>query len=149
MPKNKTANQPSPTDIQLKTVEENWKRALADYQNLVRRVEQDKKDYVKLANVNLISELIPALDTIELAAVHSQDIGVQMAASQLSETLTAFGVIQIIPSLGDKFDPKIHDCAEIVPVNSSNQPDTVAEMLIKGYKLFDYIIRPAKVKVFK
>ena len=68
----------------LKLLEENWKRALADYHNLTKRIESDKKDFVKLATVQIISRFIPSLDVLELAATHSQDPGVHMAVNSSS-----------------------------------------------------------------
>ncbi len=134
---------------QIKSLEENWKRALADYQNLLRRVDQDKKDYAKYANSNLIASLIPCLDIMDMAASHTQDVGVQMAAKQFHDVLTQEGVEIISPAVGDSFDPIFHDCLETVPVNSDSTIDTIAELAFKGYKLYDYVIRPAKVKVYK
>ena len=85
MPKTKTSTH----DLQAKinTLNESWKRALADYHNLLRRVDSDKQQFVKLSNANLIARLLPSLDVIELAASHSQDLGVQMAAKQFSDAL--------------------------------------------------------------
>lgn len=131
---------------QVKTLEENWKRALADYQNLVKRVEADKKDFLRFSNVNLIAKFIPALDILELAAAHSQDPGIQMAVKQFRDILNDEGLQIISPNIGDAFDHRYHECTEVV----IGEPDnTIAETVQKGYKIDDYVIRPAKVKVFK
>ena len=131
---------------QSKIFEENWKRALADYQNLVRRVESDKRDFMKLSNVNLIARLLPSLDILEMAASHSQDLGVQMAAKQFHEALASEGLEIISPNIGDTFDHTKHECSETI----SGEPiDTIAELVLKGYKINDYILRPANVKVYK
>lgn len=149
MSKNKSTPSPvSEIDTQVKSLEENWKRALADYQNLLRRVEQDKKEYTKYANTNLISGLIPSLDIMEMAASHSQDVGVQMAVKQFHDVLLREGVTFIAPAIGDPFDPAFHDCIETIPENPDSHNNTIAELVAKGYKLYDYVIRPAKVKVF-
>jgi molecular chaperone GrpE len=136
-------------EAQIKTLNENWKRALADYQNLLRRVDQDKKEYSKFVASNLIANLIPTLDIMEMAASHTQDIGVQMAAKQFLDVLVGEGVKIILPIVGDVFDPTLHECVETLPVSPDSTADTIAELVLKGYKLYDYVIRPAKVKVFK
>jgi molecular chaperone GrpE len=133
----------------LQQMEDNWKRALADYQNLVRRAEQDRTQYVKLANVNLLAKLVPALDIIELAASHNQDLGVQMAAKQFADVLNSEGVQPIVPKAGDIFDSTFHDCIETVDLVDDKQPDTISELVLKGYLLGDFVLRPARVKVYK
>lgn len=130
----------------LKTLEENWKRALADYQNLVKRIDADKKDFVKFATANIISKLLPSLDILELAASHSQDQGVKMAVKQFKDVLSCEGLQEISPKAGDLYDHEIHECLETLPGEPDN---TIAEIVTKGYKINDYVIRPAKVKVFK
>jgi molecular chaperone GrpE len=145
---------PPPTvDLDIKKLQEeivildtNWKRALADYQNLVKRADVDKKEFVKYATANLISKFIPSLDILELAANHSQDAGVKLAVKQLQETLLAEGLEPISPSVSTAFDHRLHECIETL----SGQPeDTIAELVSKGYKIGDFVIRPAKVKVYK
>jgi len=134
---------------QIKTLDENWKRALADYQNLLRRVDTDKQQFVKLSNANLIARLLPSLDVIEMAAAHSRDLGVQMAAKQFHEALTVEGLELIEPQLDSSFDPALHECSEIVSASDGKLENTVAQTVLKGYKINDYILRPAKVKVYK
>ncbi|KKR91986.1 MAG: Protein GrpE [Candidatus Woesebacteria bacterium GW2011_GWA1_41_13b] len=129
----------------LKTFEENWKRALADYQNLVKRIDTDKKDFVKFATANIISKLLPSLDILELSATHSQDQGVQMAVKQFQDVLFAEGLQEISPKVGDTFDHEIHECVETLPGEPDN---TIAEIITKGYKINDYVIRPAKIKAY-
>jgi molecular chaperone GrpE len=139
------------TDLhnQIKTLDENWKRALADYQNLVRRVDQEKKEFVKLANVNLIARLVPSLDIMELAATHTQDMGVQMAAKQFHEALNEEGLQVVEPHPGEKFNPSLHECTEVLPVDENHPADTIAELVLKGYKINDYVLRPARVKAYQ
>lgn len=131
---------------QIKTLDENWKRALADYQNLTKRIEADKKEFVKLSSLNLISKLLPTLDTLKLAAIHSQDPGVKMAVKQFQEALFAEGLVEISPQVGDLFDPFLHECVEVIAGDLEN---TLAQVVSTGYKIDDYVIRPARVKVFK
>jgi len=70
---------------EITTLDQNWKRALADYQNLVKRIESEKSEIMKLASLNVVNKLVPTLDILELAAKHSQDEGVQMAVKQFQQ----------------------------------------------------------------
>lgn len=134
---------------EIKTLDENWKRALADYQNLLRRVEHDKREFTKISNANLIARLLPCLDIIELAAVHTSDVGVQMAAKQFHEALVQEGLEIIAPAPGEPFNHLFQEASDIVPAGSDHPENTIAELLLKGYKIGDYILRPAKVKVYQ
>lgn len=134
------------TDDQTKILEDNWKRALADYQNLVKRVEAEKKDFLRFANNSLISDLIPTLDILDLAAAHSQDEGVKMAVKMFSDVLTNAGLETIEPKVGDEFNAVYHECSETVVGEPAN---TIVELVTKGYKIGEFVLRPAKVKVFK
>jgi molecular chaperone GrpE len=147
MPKSKHSISDLQSQIQI--LDENWKRALADYQNLLRRVDTDKQQFVKLSNANLIARLLPSLDVIELAATHSGDIGVQMAAKQFNEALTSEGLQVIVPTVGENFDPNLHECSDTLTPDVAQNENTIAETLLKGYKINDYVLRPAKVKVYK
>ncbi len=134
---------------QIKTLDDNWKRALADYQNLVKRTEADRTQYVKFANVNLLAKLVPSLDIIEMAASHTSDIGVQMAAKQFADALRSEDIQSIEPKVGDSFDQNFHECIETVKLNENAIENTIAEISLKGYRLGDFVLRPARVKVFK
>lgn len=132
---------------QLKVLDENWKRALADYQNLAKRVESDKKDIMRFVSTSIISKLIPTLDILEMAATHSQDMGVKMAVQQFQQVLQGEGLQEITPQKGDEFNPVFHEAIEAVP---GEQDNSIAEIVTKGYKIGeDFVIRPAKVKVVK
>lgn len=143
MPKTKTS--PSQTD----QLTENWKRALADYQNLLRRVEAEKKLFARIANANLIARLLPSLDVLELAASHSQDTGVTLAAKEFHDALVQEGLSVIKPQVGDAFSPSFHDCTEALIPPSDAQQNSIAELVLKGYRLGDLVLRPARVKVYK
>ena len=131
---------------QIATLTNDWKRALADYQNLVKRFEPEKREVVRFANLNLINKLLPALDILELAANHSQDTGIKMAIKQFQDALTSEELQAIVPNIGDVFDHNLHDCIETVTGENEN---TLAEIVTKGYKIGEVVLRPAKVKVWQ
>jgi molecular chaperone GrpE len=133
----------------LKTLEDNWKRALADYKNLERRIETEKQSFAKLASANLIARLLPSLDILELAASHSQDMGIQLAAKQFHQALKDEGLEIIDPQPEASFDHHLHECAETVDIMDGKVENTISELVLKGYKIGDYVLRPARVKVYK
>lgn len=131
---------------QVRNLNDSWKRALADYQNLLKRGETERSDMMKYVGRTMVTKFIPVLDILEMAVIHTKDQGVEMAVNQFHQVLKEEGLEQIIPNIGDVFDHAIHECIEIV---SGEPAETVAEVVLKGYKIGDYVIRPSKVKVYK
>jgi molecular chaperone GrpE len=130
------------TEAKLKVVEENWKRALADYQNLERRIEKQKHDYIIHANRNLIEKLLTILDDLEVAALHLKNDGLDSIINKLQELLSLEGV-RVVEAEGKEFDPTTMECIERVE-GKNNQVIRVEK---KGYLFNDQILRPAKVEV--
>ena len=126
----------------LEDFENRLKRALADYDNLEKRVEREKEEFVKLANAQILDKLLPVLDDLELCEKHLKNKGVSLIVDQFREVLESEGLEEIKAS-GEKFDPETMDCVEIV----SGPKDKVVEVALKGYLLNNKVIRPAKVKV--
>jgi len=132
---------------QLTEMEENWKRALADYKNLQKRVAEEKEEVVNFANFVLIAELLPVLDNLELVLKHNGDEGLKMIVSEFCEVLKNAGVEEINP-MNAEFDPTNMDATEKEGENDGDLSDwKVLEVLQKGYKIKDRLIRPARVKV--
>jgi molecular chaperone GrpE len=125
-------------------LENNWKRALADYKNLEKRVEEEKQAIVSFSNIVLIARLIPILDNLELLENHINDTGLKLTVKQLKELLEEEGVKEI-EALGSNFDHEEMEAVEMV----EGTPGKVVEVELKGYKLKDKLIRPARVKVGK
>jgi molecular chaperone GrpE len=129
-------------DQKLEDFENRFKRVLADYTNLEKRIEREKSDFIKLANAQILDKLLPVLDDLELCEKHLKDKGVSLVYNRFREVLQSEGVEEI-NALGEKFDPETMDCVEMV-AGPKNQ---VVEVVLKGYWLNDKILRPAKVKV--
>jgi molecular chaperone GrpE len=128
-------------------------RARADLDNLRKRLQRDREDFVKFANERLLSEVIPILDNFERAftaaekvpATHNFAVGVEMILKQLREVLARYGVEELHPQ-GEPFDPAKHEAAE--PVETTEHPDnTVLEVLQRGYMLNGRVVQPAVVRV--
>ncbi len=129
-------------------VEENknkYLRALADYQNLEKRVEEEKFGLIKTANKDLILKLLSFLDILGKAEVFNKDLGLVLAKNKLYQTLKEVGVEEI-EVINKQFDPIL---AEAVDVVTDIEDNKVVEVLRKGYMFEDKIIRVAQVKVSK
>ncbi len=127
---------------QIASLEENLKRALADYQNLERRVLNERADLVKYANQELLKKIIPSFDNLYLAEKYIKDEGVKLTIQKLTENLGEVGVKRI-DVVGKEFDPVKMECVEVV----DGDKDIVVEETTPGFMLFDKVIRPAAVKV--
>jgi len=123
-------------------LETNWKRALADYCNLEKRVEKEKKEFVRLSNAILLDKLLSVLDSLEQAEAHLKDKGLSLALDQFRSILAAEGIREI-QAQGEKFNAETMDCVEVV----RGVKNEVVEVVNKGYELNGHVLRPAKVKV--
>jgi molecular chaperone GrpE len=130
----------------------NWQRAQADFVNFKRRTEQERAEVNSFANSTLILNLLPALDDLERALEHvNEDVegspwvdGIKLIYKKLQTTLEAQGLAEI-DAEGKDFDPNFHEAVMCV----DGEDDKVIEVIQKGYKYRDRVIRPAKVKVGK
>lgn len=128
-------------------LEENWKRALADYKNLEKRVVEEKETIVKLSNLVLISKLLPILDNLEMLEKHVDDAGLKMIINEFKRILEGEGVKEI-EAKGREFDPEVMEAIDSEGTYD-NTPVLVEEVIRKGYKLHEKLIRPVRVKVGK
>jgi len=158
---------------------ENWDKFLrlqAEFENIRKRQEREKQDFIKFANEGIILELLNVLDdlerTVELAQSQHQDLpphqlpkdgsrlennwcggesaflkGVEMILAHLYQMLKEYG-LKPIEAEGKLFDPNCHEA--LMQAENKELPEhTVTEELQKGYLLNDRVIRTAKVKVSK
>lgn len=122
--------------------EEKYKRALADYQNLEKRVAEQRRELILSASRELLNRLLPVLDTLLLAEKHVQDKGLAVSIAQFTDVLKAEGVTRI-EAKGKKFDPSIMEA-----VGTQNGDEgIVMEEARAGYLLHEKLLRPAQVIV--
>lgn len=133
----------SELDQELVTLREKLARALADYDNLEKRVMAQKKDWAWLAKVEVFDKLLPILDDLERAEAHLKNDGLGLAVGQFRSLLASEGVAQIEAAPGTNFDPEKMDCVSLV----SGRKNRVVNLVQKGYELGNRVIRPAKVEV--
>ena len=120
-------------------------RALADYQNYENRSRVEREESIERAQANLILKIMPFLDNLEQAEIFVKDAGLKMIKNTFETTLKNMGLKEI-EVLGKEFDPYV---AEAVDVVEGEKDDINVEVLRKGYKYNDRVIRPAQVKVSK
>lgn len=137
-------------------VEENrnlFLQARADVENIRKRAERDLQNAHKYALDKFVAELLPVKDSLEmgLAAIdESADIsklreGTELTLKMLAAAVAKFGVSEINPH-GEKFNPEWHEAMAMQP-SSEAEPNTVMQVIQKGYRLNDRLVRPAMVIV--
>jgi len=125
-------------------------RLAADFENYKKRAARERAEYVALANERLIGELIPILDDLEralgAAEQHQEaqlDEGVRLVHRSLAGLLERHGLRPI--ETEGRFDPHVHEALLSQP--SEAEEGSVIDVVQKGYKLGDRVVRPARVVV--
>jgi molecular chaperone GrpE len=127
-----------------------WKRAAADLDNFRKRALRERDEYVTFANERLVKELLPVLDDLERALVAASEHeeaaledGVRLVHQSLAGLLERQGLKEI--DAAGKFDPHVHEALLSQP--SDAEEGSVIDVVQKGYKLGDRVVRPARVVV--
>lgn len=131
-------------------------RRQAELENYRKRLIRDKEEAVQYANESLIRDLLGFLDNMERALAAGKsggDVkglveGFEMTQNQLLSTLDKNWGLKAIESVGQEFDPALHEAC-MMAVDESLDKETVLEEFQKGYTLHGRVIRPAKVKIGK
>lgn len=133
-----------------------WQRSRADYANVVKTAEEDKKRLRTISESNFVEDLIPTVDSFALAMSNKEAwekvdanwrTGVEYIYGGLMNTLkekgfSAFGVV------GEKFDPTLHEAVSDTPTDDTALDHTISAVLQQGYRLNDNILRAARVSVY-
>lgn len=127
-----------------------WQRAIAEFQNYRRRVENEKNETYQVVLMDIIQRYLPILDDLERAlATRPADLpwadGIELIYRKWQALLEAEGV-QRIPAEGEIFDPRFHEAIAQEAVANS-ESGRVVEVVRQGYMLGERVIRPALVKV--
>ena len=126
------------------------KRVAAEFENYRKRVLRDQESLVARAHGRLVRELLPVLDDLERALAAAEEHeeakleeGVRLVHRELKAALDREGVAEI--ETDGHFDPHVHEALLSQP--SEAEEGSVLEVLQKGYKLGDHVLRPARVVV--
>ena len=132
-----------------------WQRTKADYMNSKKEEELRRKDIMKYASERLVDDLIPVLQSFDMAFVNKERwekvdknwrVGVEYIYSQFRSVLETNGLKEVNP-LGLKFDPNRDEALEHISVEDESKDHIVMEVVQKGYELNGKLIKAPRVKV--
>jgi molecular chaperone GrpE len=141
------------------TIKDYWDQVVrmrAEVENNRKRAERDVENAHKYALKNFVDSLLPVIDSMEMghtaanaenATLESLREGSELTMTMFAQVLERSGLQQINP-LGEKFDPEKHQAISMVEVPDA-KPNSVIEVMQKGFSLNDRLIRPAMVVVAK
>lgn len=133
-----------------------WKRSMADFENYKKRQAQSQKDLFKYAAESVILQLLPVLDNFYASTDHIPEAqkndpwvtGIMHIQKQLEAILADNGVSEIEVKIGDNFDPALHEAvADAKPRMKFESTNKIKQIILKGYRMSDRVIRPARVIV--
>ncbi|WP_051240737.1 nucleotide exchange factor GrpE [Tepidiphilus margaritifer] len=129
-----------------------WLRAKAEAENVRRRAQEEVAKASKFASERFAASMLPVKDSLEAAlgtpnqTLETLRQGVELTLRQLENAFESANVRQIDPQ-GEKFDPHLHQAVGMI--ESDAEPNTVVQVLQKGYLLHERVLRPALVMVAK
>jgi molecular chaperone GrpE len=144
-----TDSQPQ-TEVSTKSAEEvlteDLQRLQADYSNYRKRVDRDRAVAHELAIASVLNELLPIIDDLDRARTHGElEGGFKSVADQIENAVAKIGLVKF-GEAGTPFDPQIHEA--LMHLTSSEVSEvTATEILQKGYKYKERVLRPARVTV--
>ena len=129
-------------------------RAVAEADNVRKRAQAEVQAARKYAVERMAESLLPVMDSLEAAlkaageAPQALREGVELTLKQLRSAFQQASLTEIAPAAGDRFDPHQHQAMAAVPKEGA-EPNTVVEVVLKGYRLHDRVVRPALLTVAK
>lgn len=128
-------------------------RALAELENTRRRLEKDKEDFRKYATEKVLGDLLPVLDNLDLALMHTPEsdacknfvMGVEMTRKAFLDVLSSNGLIPV-GEANEEFTPERHEAVGQDPRDDMDE-GIVTQVMQRGYLLNGRLLRPAKVMV--
>jgi len=140
-----------------KEAEEMRLRALADTENVKKRLLREAEEMKKYAGESVLADLLPVLDNLDLALAHTENldpacknfvIGVDMTRKLFLDAVKSHGLVAVDATRGVEFNPEFHEA-----IGTANEPDlgnnSIAQVVQRGYILKGRLLRPAKVLVNK
>jgi molecular chaperone GrpE len=130
-------------------------RLQAEFENYKKRQSRDRDEQRRSARERIIRDFLPVLDNLERALEHGDGAeqgklleGVKLVFKQFSESFAQLGLKQM-ESLGEPFDPHVHEAMSRVETDGDPPDGTVVEVYQKGYLMEGRVLRPAMVGVAK
>lgn len=134
-----------------------WQRARADLVNKEKQITAEKLEIYKSAAANLLEEIIPVLDSYEMARKNKENwekveqnwrVGVEYIFQQLITVCENAGLKKVDVKMGDKFDVNSMSAVEEISTEDASQDHTVSDIIQSGYELNGKLLREVKVKIF-
>lgn len=154
-PAEKQAEDNDKSRAELDELNNRYLRLLADFDNFKRRTANEKNDIYKYGNMNLVKELLPVLDSFELALKNVPDDGQDnmrafeegfaKVCKQLTDALIKDG-LERIDAIGKEYDPVYHEAIMVVE-DADENPNTIIDELRTGYMYKDKVLRPTVCRV--
>ncbi len=140
-------------DEEIRNLHDKYLRICADFENYKKRNMKEQMESAKYANERILKELLPVIDNLERAILHSKETsdfrglveGVELTCKQFLDSMGRFGV-KVVQSIGEPFDPSRHQALGQVESDKHDE-NIVVEELQKGYLLEDRMLRPALVNI--
>lgn len=124
-----------------------WQRAKADYVNALKRFEEEKRAAAARGVMKSAEAFLPAMDSLARAEAAGEiPEAFQGIAKQLHDAAKSLGLTQF-GTVGEAFDPNLHEALGQDPASSKNEDDTITAILEPGWKTNEAVVRPAKVRV--
>ncbi len=142
-------------DKEIEELKSKFLRFAAEAENMKKRLERDKREFLDYSNETLIKDILPILDNIERALEHADeksDIkdfikGINITMLDFMKVLAKYDV-KVVQAVNNPFDPAFHEAMSVVESNDV-APNTVVKELQKGYMLKERLLRPSLVVVSK
>ncbi len=138
-------------EAELKSLKEKYLRLLADFDNYRKRTASDLEAARREGKLEVLRAVLPVLDDLERALEHAEADpgaileGVRKIKDAFLRILAGLGVEEV-PGKGEAFDPAFH---EAIGVIEGEEDGRIAEVYQKGYRVGDFLVRPARVAVTK
>lgn len=134
-----------------------WQKERADFINYKKQEEDRKANFSESVRERILTRFLSVMDSFNMAFANKEAWekvdenwrkGVEYIYAQLNTIFEEYGV-RAIGEVGESFDHNIHHSIEMIPTDKKNEDHKIAEVIQKGYKLGDRVIRAARVNVFE
>ncbi|MEE9364618.1 MAG: nucleotide exchange factor GrpE [Cellulophaga sp.] len=139
---------------ELEKEKDKFLRLFAEFENYKKRTSKERMELFKTAGQEVIVSLLPVMDDFdralkELAKSEDKEMftGVELIANKFEETLKTKGLLEVEAKAGDVFDADIHDAITQIPAPNKKMKGKIIDVIERGFKLGDKIIRHPKVVV--
>lgn len=138
----------------IRELEDQYLRAYADFENVKKRLEKDKSQALEYAHEKILKDMLPVTDTLDKALESAQNTengekiaeGLKLTIDNFQKVFNKYGVEVI--EVNNEFNPELHDAIMHV-VDESKENGQIAQVLQKGYKYKERILRAAMVSIVK